>query len=296
MPPVLTLLLDHSFLRRAADGHLETELAEMKELVRAGTVNLVVSFIHLYEISKYPDHASNLREARLIDSLEPSWLRFRLDLLRDEILNVFHRWRGEYDIHQPVNPFFVSPGQYAVGSKILIIEPDSSSAQGIVCYLHQHPEVLKPLLAAQQGPSYVRTLATLAEYDRRNRRSLDKAHRLAERSIIDELAPDRDLKGNILTAAERKRFVHKVDPSKCPTLATESALLRACLKRNFLPSPSEEWDRKLAESALPYVDVVVVDKQFADLVRRAARKCGAIKSRCFSTVRAALQFLRSTLA
>ena len=44
---------------------------------------------HIFEIARHADHDSNLREARLIDELRPRWLKWRLDLMGEELLNAF---------------------------------------------------------------------------------------------------------------------------------------------------------------------------------------------------------------
>jgi len=84
------------------------------------------------------------------------------------------------------------------------------------------------------------------------------------------MAPFRDRTGSFTRTEERERFIREVDPSACPSLATEIALLQLRIQRPFSPEDSELWDLQYAASALPYVDVMVLDRQFADLVRQAA--------------------------
>jgi hypothetical protein len=286
-----TILIDHSYLRKASQDQYAAEIQALRQLIQDRRASFVSSAITLIEIAKYPDQELNIREARLIDSLGPLWLRTRLDLIGDELLNAFHAWRGEPDLKTPINPFLVSPGQYAATGRVLVLQNGQDSAEGIVRNFHERPSLMDRIRQGESSSDYRNTLAELRRRQESSQAEFEAVRKRAEREMIRELAPFRDRAGNFTRTEEREKFIEEVDPSACPTLATEIALFYLRIQRPFSPENSELWDLQYAESALPYVDVAVFDRQFADLVRQAARRCETVRAASFSNLAEAIECL-----
>lgn len=286
----ISIAVDHFSLRRCADGKQQDGIAKIHQMADTGRIQFVTSLIHMYEIAKHSDHASNLREARLIDSLRPKWLHWRLDLIAQELLNLFHCWRGEQHLERAIDPFVVSPSQQLPGGKIRLIERDASSAEGIVTWLQGDSRRYQEIRDAEAFTKYRDTLKRLSEARATDPDFFNAIRVKATKGLVSQLAPERDWNGNFTLVKERKDFVEQVNPRDSPTLATELALQEFRTRRPFLPEASEEWDLQFATAALPYVDVTIFDRQFCDLVRQAARTCRAIKSRYFADLSKAIEY------
>lgn len=292
----ITVALDHSFLRRASEGKLEAEFASLKRLAESGKVQYVASVIHLFEIAKHPNRERNIEEAKLIDSLRPRWLKYRLDLIGEELLNLFHVWRGEPHFCRGIEPVVTSPSQQLSAGRIRIIEPDASSAEGIVSYLQSHPEQLEKLNKLEAFINYIATLKQLSEARSKGTAEFKKIREKGARDLVRALAPERDHSSNFTRASEREQFANEMDPWDCPTLATELTLFEYRVRRNFIPEASEAWDLQFATAAVPYITVTAFDRQFHNLVSQAARACKWIKSSFHPTVAEALAFIEQTVS
>jgi len=74
----------------------------------------------------------------------------------------------EPDLRTSINPFHVSPGQYAATGRVLVLESGQDSAEGIVRHFHERPSLMERV---RQGESYSNYRNTLAELRRRQEAS-----------------------------------------------------------------------------------------------------------------------------
>lgn len=283
-------MIDHSRLRMAADGRLQKSEAAAFECLRkrvaAGEVRFVASLVHLWEIARHGDRASNEREGQLIDSMRPVWAKLRVRLIEEELLNAFHAWRGEHDLVDSINPFLVSPSAYSV-SLIIVPGQDSASVQRIWLTPKTRETVMNSI------SPYVRNQTRLIELQKQQpndvKRSLENApHEMARRN-----APVRDRRGNFTKKAERELFASQFKVNDSPSMHVEQAMVWAKVRRGtaFKVELSEAMDTMYAESTLAYVDVVVLDRHFTELVRQATQYWPGMRGRCFADISKALDYL-----
>jgi len=288
-----TILIDHSWLRKASDGNLpQCEVATLERIrggVADGRFRFVASLLHLQEIYAHGDRESNEREASLIDSLAPTWIRFRSWLVQQELLDAFHTWKGQGHLVKPLDPFVPSPFGY-IGDAPPSTEQDT--ALGFLKWVwsdHAKDAVLQraanyTVLMKMACMSVAAHPETLLPFIKR------KAYKQA----LEEL-PQIDRQGNAISQTERERFAEQFAPSHAPTACVEHAFMRALVRRSTEEQveQSEVFDAMYADSALPHLDVVVLDKRCVEMSQQARRDCPKMRAECFSHPHEALDYLES---
>ncbi len=251
---------DHNFLV-SLFSEAEVYKDRLRTMISEGVITFVFSMWHWVEMSKDRDDTRALALAEFADSLSPGWLRDRVSLHREHVMEAFCGWLG---IAYRMPPAVVSRREMLADlhNQPVASVPDIGSREFVQRW-RARPNSLQPIIAAHQNN--MQSFGWLRAHLRRVTRERDGARRAALRRFL----PARTPAGLEIDSETRARFLQECNFSQCGTLAVEVAIS----ERDWHFLGQMRWqhfiDWQHVVPALPHVDAFATnDRRIARLVKR----------------------------
>jgi len=270
-----TTYLDQNALiglgRKARDAEFRKRL---DAALGSGALSVVLSLWHLVETAHTKRLENAIELAQFIDSLHPTWLFERHDVLRMEVAEDFYKYsRIEHKVEPRISSFsaiFAALNRHADDPRFDI------PRYRFVTQWWRFPDQMQPLETAYKNN--VDALIGIREMKKQGKMT-DDIRNKAKKVLFEHTVPTRTPAGVEVGQAARAEYIAQAKEESIPTLAIEKAI------------SEQEWDAQGGADrntlidkfhiipALPYVDEIITEDHFFESVHPVTAKTGFVKAR-----------------
>ncbi len=288
MPP-LKLFLDHwAIVNLLEDASFAAQRERLVSFCKSGACVLVLTIWYVHEGLRdgNKDRAKDL--CAKIESLSKQvpclWIRLRTELQEDEVAEAFFRSMGV--VYQKGNPFREEAvAIFPNHEKIPDIE--NARREGLL-WCFRNPQLFGEALSEQGKYPAVKTELKMAAQPTVGRKGLLNE---ARKQYVEKLIPSRFPGGLVIADESKREFIQQMDITKFRALTFEAGLSEATTAdAQARPTEQDLVDLQHAISAVPYVDVAVLDGKFCKYALTVKKNWKGAEplAKCFDDVADAL--------
>jgi len=259
----LKLFLDYwALVHLLEDGSWASHKDRLMAYCKNGDCTLVLTIWHVFEILQYGDKVRAKKRYVHLEELRKEvpclWIRLRTELQRDEIAEAFFQAEGVDYKRKEI--FYDEP---------VALIPNSEKASwfgqarrdGLLWFFNK-PELFKKF---QQGQSNYPVTKLDIRHARENLVGHKEAISKSQTQYVNGLVPTLYPSGLVIAEETKRKFLLRCPIDQFPSVYVETLLSEETNKdTKSSPKKSDLVDMQHIVSALPYVEIAVLDGQFCN--------------------------------
>jgi hypothetical protein len=241
--------------------------------LESGTLTVVVSTWHLIETAHARRIESAVELAEFIDSLHPSWLFERHDILLMEVADDFYKFA--HVEHQSAPRVGTRSAVLAALNRTADAPKFDIPSARFVTQWWTHRDQLQTLEAAYKKNS--EALVGIRELKKQGKLTDDVLAK-AKQILLEHTVPTRTPAGIEIGRATRAEYIAIAKEEAIPTLAIESAISTHEWEAQGGADRNTLIDKFHMIAALPYVDEIVSDDKFFHAIFPVSVETGHVRA------------------